>query len=291
MQILKVFVIACGVTVLLALPVGGQDVRAALLERASNYVADLENHLTAVVAEETYAQQTGGLQRRLRSDLLLVRVDGDARYVEFRDVFEVDGSAVRDRDERLTRLFVDSSGSDSDGLRAIVAESARYNLGNVQRTINMPTLALVFLRRENQGAVSFAVQDKGTPMLSRFNMSGAPDFPAFPRGTVILTFRERPRRTLIRGAGSKDIPSHGRFWIDPETGGVLMSELVAEDSLITATIDVRYARDHDLDSMVPVEMRERYGTFGRQGIEGWATYARFRTFQVQTSTDDVKPVK
>ena len=36
-------------------------------------------------------------RRELKSDLLLVKPPRESRYVEYRDVFKVDGAAVRDR--------------------------------------------------------------------------------------------------------------------------------------------------------------------------------------------------
>jgi hypothetical protein len=73
---------------------------AEVLKRAAIYVANFQKQLSGIVAEETYEQrvkkQSGGLsieRRKLRSDLLLVRPVGSDRYVEFRDVFEVDGRA------------------------------------------------------------------------------------------------------------------------------------------------------------------------------------------------------
>src|SRR4029450_7172259 len=46
---------------------------------------------------------------------------------------------------------------------------------------------------------------------------------------------DRPKPTIIRTTTRKDLPSRGRFWIDPATGQVLMSELVAEDRAVRAT--------------------------------------------------------
>jgi hypothetical protein len=72
-----------------------------------------------------------------------------------------------------------------------------------------------------------------------------------------------------------------------------MSELTVNDLSITADIDVRYRLDPSVARMVPAEMRERYlSNFnGGPSVTGRATYDHFRTFQVNTSTDDVKPVK
>ena len=140
-------------------------------------------------------------------------------------MFEVDGRPVRDREDRLTRLFLDPSASASAQLRAIAEESARYNIGRIQRTVNIPTLALVFLRTENQATVTFTLTNRTTPAL----MLGVPgfdgdnvtkaqsaDFAAMPVGTRVVAFKEAKKNTLIRGAGNKDLPAEGRFWIDSD---------------------------------------------------------------------------
>src|ERR1700730_14571913 len=72
---------------------------ATVMQRASAYVVEFQRQLSSIVAEEVYVQdiikQPGrfvtGSHRELRSDLLLIRPAGADRYVEFRDVFEVDG--------------------------------------------------------------------------------------------------------------------------------------------------------------------------------------------------------
>jgi hypothetical protein len=297
MRLSKLLLAVCAGAVLMAPPVHAQDrALAQILEKAGAYVGSFERQLTGIVAEETYVQQQNvNMPRTLKSDLLLVPVPGEARYVEFRDVFEVDGRAVRDREDRLTRLFLDPSASASEPLRAIAQESARYNIGTIQRTVNTPTLALIFLRAENQHAVTFALTTRATPSLQRLDLATSAQEKAFgvvPAGTVVVTFKEAGRNTLIRGANNRDVPANGRFWLDPVSGGVVMSELTADDVAITGTIDVRYQAEASVGGeMLPSEMRERYNAFGKAAILGRATYDHFRTFQVNTSTDDVKPVK
>src|SRR5262249_42642953 len=117
-----------------------------VLRRASNYVADFSRKVSGLVAEETYQQDAVGNQHReLKSDFLLVQLPGWAHPVEFRDVFEVDGAPVRDREERLAKLFLTPSQQRLAQIEAIVKESARYNSGRVQRTMNTPMLPLQFL--------------------------------------------------------------------------------------------------------------------------------------------------
>jgi len=260
-----------------------------VLSRAGSYVDAFERQLTGIVAEETYVQDAGSLHRELKSDFLLVHVAGDAQYVEFRDVFAVDGRPVRDRQDRLTRLFLEQSTSLTAELRAIVEESARYNIGSIQRTLNTPTLPLMFLRTDNQHGAAFKFTNDTTPDLARREPSSS-DFARIAPGTTVIAFQEHDRNTLIRTTGNRDLPSRGRFWIDPVTGRVLMSELLAERAQLSGEIDVRYQLEPSLELMVPAEMRERYNTFGRPTVTGRATYDHFRRFQIQTSTD-IQPAR
>ena len=146
-----------------------------ILQRAGSYVEAFQQQLSGIVAEETYVQQivpvpgmnARGLRvrRRLRSDLLLLRPEGAATWVQFRDVFEVDGEAVRDRQGRLARLFLRGGLSAAKQVEEIRAQSARYNIGSVARTMNVPVLPLAVLAPSSQPRFSFTVDDlPGRPL-------------------------------------------------------------------------------------------------------------------------------
>ena len=93
--------------------------------------------------------------RELRSDLLLVKPASEDRWLQFRDVFEVDGKPIRDRDERLHKLFVESTPGSIRQADQIQAEGARYNIGPITRTMNVPILALMFLDQANQSRFTY----------------------------------------------------------------------------------------------------------------------------------------
>ena len=96
----------------------------------------------------------------------------------------------------------------------------------------------------------------------------------------IIAYTEVRSGTLIRTARRKDQPAHGRFWIEPATGRVLVSELVIDDRTVRATIDVSFQSEPLLDVLVPVAMRERYeGKRTGSIVEGRATYGRFRRIE------------
>ena len=102
---------AFAVAALAALPALGMRAQetdsARVLARAGAYLAQYERDVTAVVAQEGYLQRVPiePRSRRLKSELVIV-ADATGGWVEFRDIFEVDGRARRDRDQRILRLFL-----------------------------------------------------------------------------------------------------------------------------------------------------------------------------------------
>ena len=260
-----------------------RTVLETLLARAGDYVTQLERNLSGIVAEEHYTQdvtrllpsmriggtvtssQNANQHRDLKSDVLLVRPAGADMYIQFRDVFEVDGKPVRDRDDRLARLFLNPAASSAEQLQEIKEDSARYNIGDISRDLNVPILALIFLHRDNQSRFTFTVAKAGT--------AGQP---------WEIDYREVRPETFIRTTAQRDLPVRGRFRIDPATGRVLMSELVAEDPAVHADITVTYQLEPTLGFLVPAEMKESFSTPRGADIHGKATYGRFRRFGVST---------
>jgi hypothetical protein len=259
---------------------------AVVLTRAAQYVKHFRETLSGIVSEETYEQRSQpaanrrrmaseALHRKLRSDFLLVRLEG--HFFEFRDVFEVNGRPVRDRDERLTKLFLDESVSAAEQIRGIANDSARYNIGDVERTLNTPTLALLVIQQEYQRRFQFARASGFSPLLP-LNSENLPS----EADVWVVEYNEVLPNTVIRGENRSDLPAEGRFWIEPSTGRVLLSELVIDDPNLRAVIDVLYGMDLAIGHLVPVEMRERYRN-RRDGarVDGTAFYSKFRRFAVQ----------
>src|SRR5471030_765492 len=278
-----------GLLVLMLAPVSAQEpALTTVLERAGAYVVEFQRKLSGVVAEEQYVQEvryplgTGNrvnqllpTHRELKSDLLMVKPVGGDRWMQFRDVFDVDGKPVRDRNERLMQLFVSPSASSASQADRIIQESSRYNIGSLARTVNVPVLALVILDPGNQRRFTFKRTDHADPRLGRATAK-------MPEDVWVVEYREIEKQTMIRTTNGRDLASRGRFWIEPATGHVLASELVAEDASIKGTIDVDYQHEPAIGLLVPVEMRERYEIrHDGSRVDGTATYGRFRQFQVK----------
>ncbi len=290
-----IWAIACAVLVAEQAPTLEQ-----VLGRAAVYVEEFERQMSGIVAEEDYVQQVRvprgyplrmNLTRRIRSDLLLVKPAGGEDWMQFRDVFSVDGEPVRDRDERLFRLFLNPDETTRSQAAAILRESARYNIGAVERTVNTPLLALLFLEPKNQDRFRFKRTDDAGPDRMTAQAPAPPGHFRVTTEVWAVEFRERRHDTMIRTTALRDLPARGRFWIEPATGRVLMSEVVLEGRFVRGIINVNYQSVPFLALLTPFEMRERYDRLrDNSTIEGFATYSRFRRFQVKVD-EKLGPIK
>ena len=231
-----------------------------IVVRASRYVDDFVREFSNVVAEERYVQESSYPHRRreLRSDFLLVSPPGAVDRYQFRDVLEVDGVAVRDRRDRLVRLFLDAPADALQRARDVTREGDRYNLGSIG-TLDQPLLAVGFLQSRYVDRFRYVV---GT--LERRD------------GVDVryVGFEETARPTIIRSNVARgDFPSHGYFLIDDATGRVVRSELDLGRGTPPPSIVTSFRFDDDLQLNVPVEMHDPLGV---------ATYGQFRKFSVQT---------
>ena len=276
--------------VLASQPAAPEPTLESVLARAAAYVADYQKRLAGIVAEEHYRQQVTNPTRtrsfrefrELRSDVLLVKLATEDRWLQFRDVFEVDRKPIRDRDERLYKLFVNPPIDAQAQVESIQFESARYNIGPVLRTINIPILALLFFEAQNQPRLKIERGRAGN--VRRFAPLAA------EADIWLLEFKEVAPETMVRGDHQKDLPSNGRAWLDSRTGRILRTEHQSQDVLVRADIDVTYRAEPGLDLLVPAEMRENYlvRRTTEVRIDGIATYSKFRQFTV-TTTEKPKP--
>lgn len=258
----------------------------ALMQQSGQYVLAFERDASGVVLEESYEQslRRGSRveSRRLVSEFVLVTLPGETGIFGFRDVFQVDGRPVRDRDMRLERLFLRPSQDGLDQASAILDASARYNIGSTVRNFNFPTLPLLILRPETQPR--FAFRDRGTTTVSG-------------RAARKIDFEERRQPTLIRDPSrNEDVFSRGNLVLEADTGAVLRSELRIVDARGRSQIAVEYGWAEALGLFLPMEMAETYdgpgGAFapmgttirvgGPESLTAFARYSKPRRFGVST---------
>ena len=238
-----------------------------VIRRAGDYVTRYHLAMETVIAEERYAQTlvkvpedgTHPQERALLSDFLILSGEpGETPWMAFRDVLEVDGTPVRDRDDRMQRLF--AAGGDAVArAMAINRESARYNLGHIVRTINTPIVALDFLLPDAQRRFRFTKDSVRSSDGEVWNVS----------------FKERDRPTIIRTPEGRDVQARGSFAIDPIDGRVVETVL---ELLGVARITVVYAVDPRLQISVPVKMTEAY-VLTDEKLNAVATYSNYRKFE------------
>jgi hypothetical protein len=272
-------------------PSARQPTLPEVLKLSADYVANFRKQLSGIVAEETYVQSvtvisripqgyTRNPYRTLKSDLLLVKPAGADRYVELRDVFELDSVSLHKEQGRLETLLRDTSLSADAKIGEIVRESAKYNIGSITRTINTPLMPLQFLDAATQRRFRFKHLPKAAPVFSDPKDQVANDAPVFRVSTEMWTigYEEQERPTIIRRPEGRDQPAKGRFWINPSDGSVLISELIVDGGGVLATITVSYQSEPLMGFLVPVEMRETY-IRNPERISGHATYGKFRQIQ------------
>ncbi len=260
----------------LLIGVGSRPTRASdlsdIVDRASRYVEALGDELAEVVADERYRQTlltpgSASLERLLESEFVLVGVGDRAEWVSFRDVVTVDGRSVRDRTDRLQQLFLRRDPRRLERARVIADESARYNLGHVHRNFNVPTAALFFLHPANRERFAFD-REQTTAGDSETQW--------------VVRYEERTTPTLVRTPRGQSVPARGRFWIEPETGRVvqtqlwLQTETHSDGRMVDVNIVVSYAHDSGVELWVPVEMREHYTTAPDERLVTTATFLRPR---------------
>jgi len=257
-----------------------------VLSSAMRYAMNYEQRFALLAADELYVQELqrppnpgsnlsrsnpgGGMQGGgainqliIRSDFLLVQLGGDGEgWMPFRDAYEVKGRKLRDRNDRLLKLFTSNDKERFEKAARYSDDTHKHNLGNVARTINIPTLAMMFLHpRVNE---RFEFTDGGED-----NIGG--------RIVRKAIYKEVARPTLIKTSRGRDLALTGFLWIDPLSGTVIKSELNAADPIVRCQVVVNFRRDEGLDLWVPEKMAEYYKAYsGLDDILATATYTNVR---------------
>ncbi len=251
-----------------------EDVLAA----AGQYVSSLEQQLSVLVADEKYAQSlfigregSARVRRSMTSDVAWVPTGDPLVWAFFRDVRDLDGAPVRDREARLERLFpTGPTPAGRERAQQILEESSRYNLG-MRRTVNSPTIALSFLHPRNQTRFAFRI-------------AGSDEKEGV--ATWKVRFAERERPTLTRGSRGDDVPARGLLWIDAGRGTLVASRLeMSPPGLGGVSIETAYALADRMGFWLPREMREAYGnrsrSAGEERVEAVARYSAWRRAEVE----------
>ena len=260
-----------------------------VLSSAMRYVINYEQQFALLVSEEHYTQElqrppnpgdnlsqrnpgggmrAGGQQnlQTFKSDFLLVQLGMDGEgWMPFRDTFEVKGKKVRDRNDRLLKLFLENDKRSFEKAGEFNENSNKNHLGNVARTINIPTLGMMLLHpRVNE---RFEFTDGGEETIA---------------GRVLrrAMYREAARPTLIKTTRGRDLALTGTIWIEPFSGAVVKTEMNAADPALRCQVTVSFRRDEALEMWVPEKMEEYYkANLAVDDILATATYTNVRRYR------------
>jgi len=247
---------------------GNPSVRS-LVSAASKYVAKYQQEFAFLIADELYSQTrtdaAGKSQnRQLRSEFFLTYLPADNEWVAVRDVLDVDGKAVANREELRTLL---AKGGEIRGLISqVIARNARYNIGSTTRNFNEPTLALLLIGEKRVNDVKFerkAVERDGNIVLAT------------------LEFEERGRPTLVRGPDGS-LPSSGQIVLEPSTGVIRKTTFELQRPGVKVRLTTTYAFDQKLGLWLPDLFTERYEseTPITEVVLCEAKYSNYRKFEV-----------
>jgi hypothetical protein len=278
-------VLLCG-----GLSASSQQALDDLLERAGRYTVGYESSFWLLAMDEeslqwlerpnnpgtnlTRANPGGGmvaggrLQRRtVKSEYLLVQLGPGRGWLPFRDPFDVDARETRSQDDRLVRLFRGASPDAFTLASEIHQGSRRHDIGNVSRTINIPTLGMMLLHPD---------------VRERFRFAHEADESIAGREVERVSFSETARPTLVKTTRGRDLALTGRMWIESSTGVVVKTETTAADPAVRATVTVTYRRDGELGMWVPERMEEYYkASLALDDIFVVSTYSVPRVFYAQ----------
>ncbi len=249
---------------------------------ASQWTARFEAGLSGLLFRERYLQKTDGAssaiqamttpggrrdQLLLEANLFLLRADATGEFVLFRDVYKAPGRDVTDHTERLQKLLTAGTAASITQARRLSEASARYNVGNVNRTVNIPTMAFRYLEAAQIGGVQFCHAGTDT-------VDGLP--------TVMVDFEEVGTPTLVRGTAYRDVPGRGRYWIHADSGAVVRARVEFDTYDLSGRMEITLELHPELAAWVPKEMTEVWRALG-QRTTGLAQYDRYQRLDVSTT--------
>lgn len=249
---------------------------ARLLLRSGSYVSAFQRSFAEVVSTERYQQTVRrtavrtARMRQIESEMFFAAIGTGEASMTIRNVTRVDGRRVPDSHDRVMRVLSSSRNDRTESLRELAVEGARFNIGNVRRTFNDPTLALMFFAPGMQSRFQFVTD--GSERIDGVL-------------TYRIRFSETVRPSVIRDDRDDIDTAVSGIAHLTEDGRIVRTELtVAIGTVTSARIRVRYHRDDNVEMLVPVSMNEDYRNDDGPGrgvslIACTATYSDYQRFQ------------
>jgi outer membrane murein-binding lipoprotein Lpp len=252
-----------------------QDPSAATLaDRLSAYLADLEQKLSALVAEERFEQSVTAYnehgvaqaqaRRVLVSEIGFVRLPEDQAWLGHRRVRSINGRPVRATAPLLEGLFTRTGPEQLAVARQIADENSRHNLGH-PRSTNVPTLPLDLLHPRHRSAYAVSLSD-----IDRRQ----------GQGVARMVFTERAPGSVVAYDQHRFVRTTVTAWVEIGTGAVqraavtLIPPVTAREN---HAVRVEFELDPKLGVRVPVRLTESFWAGGLGA--GKATYRNYRRFE------------
>lgn len=251
-----------------------------VLRKMAAYVDSYGEKASLIVAVENYLQRFGTLRpRELTAEFAIVKTAEG--WVGYRDVVEVDGQPVGDRRDRLLSILTDPA-ADGSLAKKLSDESARYNIGPISRTFNLPTTVLLLFQPANLARFTF--KRSGTDRINGVE-------------TWKIDFVENRKPTFTMTRSGRDVPMEGTLWVVAADGAVIRTRMRMKNFAdltygvgrieSSAYFDVTYHRHPELEMWLPATMTENYegpvqvpaAAPVRAIASAIAKYSDFRRFQ------------
>ncbi len=220
-----------------------------MVSAGAAYVAEYQRQLTSVLADELYTQEIVAQRphdakmprsRRLRSEVFFIFAPATREWMAIRDVLEADGAPLESRPDLREALQTRSA---RDAASAFKNYNSRFNIGQMFRNFNEPTLALLVLDEEHRHRFSF--DRKGVE-----THEGA--------ALVTIAFTEKESPTLIRDVERGRVFSKGELVVEAGTGRIHRTALNAAIGNLRVRLVTLFSQDRRLGLLVPSVFTEEY---------------------------------
>jgi hypothetical protein len=259
MLLVIVLIELCAAPTVRTQPVDLNELRTRVATSARRFITQLSDVVTEEDYDQRFARSTR--RRKLKSDFLLVAYPGRKELVMvFRDVREVDGKPVRDKQDRISKLFLEPFNNAIRRAQDIHRDGLRLSVDNGR--LMDPLQVVTYLQSEYQSGFTFTLGDRAHSL--------GPD---------------------IREIGLTPIPARGkiakpaRAWVSEATGDIVKTEVRSGFGARAEFTTTTFGLDPALKIRVPLEMKDELPRVSGDDFFGTAKYSNSRRFDVRTDAE------
>jgi hypothetical protein len=221
----------------------------AVVAAAAAYIANYEQELTSILADELYIQTIvmqipgdSGMPRvrRTNSEVFFMFAPGSHDWMAIRDVMTMDGRDAAERPDIREALRTLPA---REAALKFKAYNSRFNIGRTYRNFNEPTLSVLVFDEKHRDRFSF----------DRKRVERTAD-----AVLVTIAFRERKSPTLIYDLNRGRVLSTGEVVVEAGSGRIRSAVLRGKIGAMKLELTTTYAPDERLGIWVPAVFREKY---------------------------------